>query len=287
MNLNAWGLPEATTEPIEGGYNSLTWNVYAGENRYVAKRVGGERATFEAGLIIAEWLEARGFQAGGPVRTRDGGLTIPSEGEWLALLHYVPGEPVTPDTREGLEIWGRMMGRAHALLVDVPPPDTMAQSGGGVDLDAPYLDIAPWLRPALRSATEEVGRITGLTYGIIHNDGCEPRRDPVTGELSVIDWGAAGYGPLVSDIGTSRWQFQAYGNRRAEEFAPFLDAYLTESPIDPGELAHIDTFVRLRAAMSGWYFAWRIHAENTTGADAGWNHNGLEHARQFWEALHH
>ncbi len=61
---------------------------------------------------------------------------------------------------------------------------------------------------------------------------------------------------------------------------------MIKSPIDPAELAHVDAFVRLRAAMSGWYFAWRIHEENTTGADANWNQAGLEQAGQFWEALH-
>jgi Ser/Thr protein kinase RdoA (MazF antagonist) len=279
-----WGLTDAVSEPIAGGYNSRTWHVRSGGRRYVAKQVGGGQADFERGLHIAEQLEERGFAAGGPIRTRTGGLTVPCDGEWLALLRYVPGEPVPLDTREGLEIWGRVMGRVHRLLAAIPPPDALSGGADAAPLDGPHLDIAPWLRPALRAVTEETACLTGLTHGIIHNDGCEPRRDPATGELSVIDWNAAAYGPLVCDVGAARWQFQSYGNR-PEEFAPFLDAYRVEAPIDPSELAPVDAFVRQRAVMAGWYFAWRIHNRYTVGADEDWNRAGLEQARVVWESL--
>jgi homoserine kinase type II len=285
MRLDSWGLAEPVVAPIQGGFNSHTWDVRAGGERYVAKRVGGERASFEAGLRIAELLEERGFPAGGPVRTLSGELTVPCDGEWLALLRFVPGDPVTPETRDGLETWGQVMGRVHSLLADVPPPDGLAGGGGGgVDLDAPHFAVAAWVRPAVVAVTDEVGRITGLTHGIVHNDGCEPRRDATTGEISVIDWNAAGYGPLVGDVGAARYDFQSAG-RPAEEFAPFLDAYRAEAPVDPSELAHVAAFVRLRAAMSGWYFAWRIHEGYVAGADDAWNRAGLEHARRMWEEL--
>ena len=78
MRFDPWGLHDATAEPIQDGFNSHTWNVRAGGVHYVAKRVGGDRASFEAGLRIAELLEERGFRAGGPVRTRTGELTIAS-----------------------------------------------------------------------------------------------------------------------------------------------------------------------------------------------------------------
>jgi Ser/Thr protein kinase RdoA (MazF antagonist) len=282
--LAPWGLSDATTEPISEGYNSRTWHVHVGGARYVAKRVGGARSVFEAGLRVAEQLEERGFRAGGPIRTLTGELTVPSEGEWLALLRYVPGNPVPLDTRMGLETWGLVMGRVHSLLADIPRPANLPHADA-VDLEAPHLSVAPWLRSAVAAATKETNSLTGLTLGIIHNDGCEPRRDDATGELAVIDWNAAGYGPFVSDVGTARWQFQSYGNRPSEEFGPFLDAYLREAPISPSELAHVDAFVRLRVAMSGWYFAWRIHEGYTTGADDDWNRAGLEQAQRLWQSL--
>lgn len=92
-------------------------------------------------------------------------------------------------------------------------------------------------------------------------------------------------GPLVSGVGAARWYFPSYGNRQAEEFAPFLDAYRAEAPVSPSQLEHIDAFVRLHVAMSGWYFAWRIHEGYTVGADGAWNLAGLEQARRFWESL--
>lgn len=290
LRFHSWGLPDTiTVEPLPGGYNSQTWSVLAGNERYVAKRVGGDREQFEAGLLIAEILEERGLRAGKPVRTQTGELTIPEEGEWLALLRYVPGNAVPTDTREGLELWGRAMGRAHSLLIDVPPPEIFtrqaAATSGGIDPDAPHLAAFPWVREALAATTRETGRIiSSLTHGIIHNDGCETCRDDATGELSVIDWGAAGYGPLISDVGTTRWEFQS-GGRPADAFAPFLDAYLAEAPIRPSELEHVDAFVRQRAAMTGWYFAWRIHEGYTAGADAEWNTAGMEQARRAWESL--
>ena len=285
MRFDPWGLHDTTAEPIEGGYNSHAWYVRAGDLRYVAKRVGGDRRSFEAGLHVAELLEERGFPAGGPVRTLNGDLTVSSEGEWLALLRYVPGEPVALGTPDGLATWGRVMGRVHSLLVDVSPPDALPRASEQVDTNAAHLAVAPWVASAIASATSEIKQMTGLTHGIIHGDACEPRFDEATGVLSVIDWGTAAYAPLVSDVGIASYHFQSSDLGRAEDFGPFLEAYLSEAPVRPAELEHVAPFVRLRAAMSGWYFAWRIHAGYTVGADDGWNREGLEQARRFWETL--
>ncbi|HVK02494.1 MAG TPA: phosphotransferase, partial [Armatimonadaceae bacterium] len=274
---------------------SRTWEVRAadGSGRGVAKRAGGERAVFEAGLRVAEMLEERGFPAGGPVRTRgDGELAVPCAGEWLALLRYVPGEPVPLGTPGGLATWGEVIGRVHSLLAGVAPPEGLpgadrtgsggdSGAGNGIDLDAPFLDVADWLRPALASAHAGVAALPGLTCGIVHNDGCEPRRDPSTGAVSVIDWNAAGYGPLLTDVGVARYQ-----TPDGVDFTPFLDAYRETAPVRPDELRHADAFARLRAAMAGWYFAWRIGAGNTVGAvDDRWNRDGLDEARRAWERL--
>lgn len=287
MDLQPWGIFGALLEPIEGGYNSRNWYVRAGDRRFVAKWVQGTLDAVEAGLWIAEQLEARGFRAGGPLRTLSGALTAPVEGGWLALLRFVPGELVAGDTPDELRVRGRILGRVHRLLADVPAPAVLAATGGAIDLDAPLLERAPWVRPAVEEAFAALAAAPPLTRGIIHNDGAEVRQDVRTGEYAMIDWGAAAYAPLVSDVGTVRWHFQAAAGRPAVDFAPFLDGYLEEAPIAAAELDQIEIFVRLRAAMTGWYFASRLQEGVTTGADEAWNVAGLEQARRLWEGLAH
>lgn len=219
------------------------------------------------------------------MRTQAGELTVSEEGEWLALLRYVPGVAVALDTPESLAVWGRAMGRIHSLLVDVTSPEGLPLAESRSPPEVPPVAGAEWVGPAITEATDAIQRLSGLTEGIYHGDGCEPRRDPATGEVSVIDWGTAGYGPLLIDVGTTCWYLQSDYQRKCEELAPFLEAYLAAAPIHSTELAHLDAFIRLRAAMSGWYFAWRIDQGYTAGADAEWNASGLAQARQLWESL--
>jgi Ser/Thr protein kinase RdoA (MazF antagonist) len=289
--LGAWQLPgQLRIEPLEGGINSHTWLVHSAAELFVAKLVG-DNVTFEAGLLVAEYLDHTGFQAGGPVRTRTGALTVPVGDQTLALLRFAHGESIDPTYVEDLRIWGAAMGKFHNLLQHMPeiPAGLPRWPWLWLDPTAEHVQIESWIRPAIEEVRDQVSRLEAqrpLTLGIVHGDGAWPLVERATGEPAVIDWGAAMWGPLLYDIGSARWYFQFGEAREAQAFAPFLEVYQQHGPLPADELAAVDVFVRVRCAVQGFYFSWRIANDIRIGlTDAAENQQGLDDARFTWEQM--
>lgn len=277
-------------EPLEGGINSHTWLVHSAAEQYVAK-LASDRATFEPGLLVAEYLDQAGFQAGGPLRTRAGALITPVGDQALALLRFAPGESIDSTHVEDLRIWGAAMGQFHALLQHMPgiPAGLQRWPWAWLDPAAEHVQLESWIRPAIELSLAEIHRLEStrsLTLGIVHGDGAFPLVDRATGALAVIDWGAAMWGPLLYDIGSAYWFFQ-FGHADAiQAFEPFLNAYRQHGPLPADELAAFDAFARMRCAVQGFYFSWRIANDISTGlTDAAENQQGLDDARMTWEQM--
>jgi Ser/Thr protein kinase RdoA (MazF antagonist) len=290
--LDAWQLPAPLRiEPLEGGINSHTWSVHSPTDRFVAKLVGNN-TTFEAGLLVAEYLDQAGFQAGGPIRTRARALTVPVGEQKLAVLRFAHGEEIDSTQLEDLRIWGQTMGRFHKLLQHMPeiPAGLPRWPWSWLGPTAEHVRIESWIRPAIERSLDELRRLESrraLTLGIVHGDGAKPLIDRATGEPAVIDWGAAMWGPLLYDLGSAYWYFQFGQAHPAQAFAPFLEAYQQHGPLPADELAAIDVFARMRCVVQGFYFSWRIANDIRTGlADASENQQGLDDARVTWEQMH-
>jgi Ser/Thr protein kinase RdoA (MazF antagonist) len=289
--LGAWRLPDPLRiEPLEGGINSHTWRVDAAGISFVAKLVG-DGTTFEAGLHVAEYLGQAGFQAGGPIRTRAGMLTVPFGDQTLALLRFVHGERIDEKQPQDLWIWGATMGQFHTLLRHMPeiPNGLPRWPWLWFDPTAEHVRIESWIGPAMEQSLEEIRqleRMQQLTLGVVHGDGADPLVDRATGAAAVIDWGAAMWGPLLYDIGSAYWYFQFEKANAKQAFAPFLEAYRLHCALPTEELAAIDVFVRMRCAVQGFYFSWRIANDIRTGlADPAENQQGLDDARHTWEQM--
>jgi homoserine kinase type II len=257
---------------------------------FVAKLVG-DSTTFEAGLLVAEYLDQVGFQAGGPIRTRSGTLTVPVGDQTLALLRFAHGESIDSTQPEDLRIWGATMGKFHNLLQYMPeiPVNLPRWPWLWLDPTAEHVQIESWIRPAIEEVRDQLRRLEAerpLTLGIVHGDGAHPLIDRATGVSAVIDWGAAMWGPLLYDIGSAYWFFQFGQAHAAQAFAPFLEAYQHHGPLSADELAAIDVFVRMRCAVQGFYFSWRVANDIRTGlAGAAENQQGLDDARFTWEQM--
>jgi homoserine kinase type II len=158
-----------------------------------------------------------------------------------------------------------------------------------LDPTAEHVRIERWIGPAIEQSLAEVHQLEStrqLTLGIVHGDGAHPLIDRVTGVSAVIDWGAAMWGPLLYDIGSAYWYFQFGQANAAQAFAPFLEAYQQHGRLPAAELAAIDVFVRMRCAVQGFYFSWRIANDIRIGiADAAENQQGLDDARFTWEQM--
>jgi homoserine kinase type II len=289
--LEAWGLAEPLSiEPIEGGINSHTWRVESPGGLFVAK-LADDNPSFEAGLLVAEYLEQAGFRAGGPIRTRAGILSVPAGDQILSLLRFAHGEPIDATQKADLQTWGATMGQFHRLLQDMPaiPAGLPRWPWLWLDPAAEHVQIEAWIRPAIERSLAELRQLEStrvLTIGIVHGDGAEPLVERATGVPAVIDWGAAMYGPLLYDIGSAFWFFQFGQANPMHAFAPFLEAYQQHGPLPADELVAMNVFVRMRCAVQAFYFSWRIGNDIRTGlADTAENQAGLDDARLTWEQM--
>jgi Ser/Thr protein kinase RdoA (MazF antagonist) len=289
--LAAWQIATpATIERLGGGFNSRTWRIACGDREFVAKLVS-HNTTFEAGLLVAEQLERAGFRAGGPLRTRSGTLTVPLADESLALLRFAPGEPIDPTRPDDLRIWGDTLAQLHLVQQQVPmiPEGLPRWPWAWLDPTMAYLGVEPWVRPMVERALQQVRALEAarpFTLGIVHGDGAPVLVDPASGTRSVIDWGAAMYGPLLYDVASAYWLFQFKDAGDPADFAPFLDAYRDRAPLPADELDGLEFFVRLRCAVQALYFAWRIADDVHIGlADPAENRRGLEDAHRAWRHL--
>jgi Ser/Thr protein kinase RdoA (MazF antagonist) len=211
-SLSAWSLPGMPLmERIAGGINSRTWRVEAAGERFVAK-LAWDTIAFLAGLEIAEYLESSGLRTGGPIRTRAGDLGVSVGPQQLALLRFVEGRPVDTSCASGLRVWGETMGQAHSLLLTISrvPSGLRRWPWAWLDPAAEHLVHQDWVRSALMQTLAEVPDLEvtrQFTYGVLHGDGA-PVRVAANGEPSVIDWGAAMWGPLLYDVASACWFFQ-------------------------------------------------------------------------------
>jgi Ser/Thr protein kinase RdoA (MazF antagonist) len=276
-----WGVTDAHVAAHDGGMASQTWLVDAGGRRWVAKAVApGAGHQFAGGLAIAQHLERSGIRAGAARPAADGRLAVDVDGDWLALLSWVPGHPLTGQARAERDLIGRTLGRVHRALADYPTE--AADRFHWVDPAAGQLSLRPWLRPAVSAALDvldaaDPGR---MTWGLLHADPAPEafRLDPATGQCGVIDWSYALHGPLLYDLASAVMYVGGPG-----QAAGLIRAYLGEGAIQPDEAAHgLAPMLRFRWAVQANYFAWRISEGDLTGISGPQeNEKGLEDARLF------
>jgi Ser/Thr protein kinase RdoA (MazF antagonist) len=261
-----WGRAGAEVVPHHGGMNSQTWFVTTGAERWVAKAVPADRADdFTGGLQVAAHLE----RAGAALSTPDGRSTVPLAGHRLALLAFVPGEPLTGhDQREV----GDTLARVHRTLRHANI-DGVVRPFHWVDPGAPHLDARPWLRPAVTAAVDALAGRT-WTEGLLHTDPAPEAFRPGGG---LIDWSVALRGPLLYDLASA--VMYVGGPAHATEL---IESYLATAPLPRAEAGHgLAPMLRFRWAVQADYFARRIATGDLTGIDgpAG-NEKGLADAER-------
>ena len=276
-----WGLPEVEVEPHHGGMNSATWFVRAGGCRWVAKAVAPDAGrSFTAGLAVAARLDATGIPAGAPRPTRHGDLVTDVDGIPLALLRWVPGEPLTGRDEGERRLLGATLARVHRALRDAP-----VEASDGfhwVDPGADHLVVRRWLRPQVAAAVAALAALDPrtLSQGMLHTDPAPEafRLDPATDDCGLIDWSVAMTGPLLYDLASA--VMYVGGPDRA---GPLLDAYLDGGVVSGPEVARgLPVLLRFRWAVQADYFARRIFTGDLTGiASPAENETGLEHARRW------
>jgi Ser/Thr protein kinase RdoA (MazF antagonist) len=274
-----WDLTDVRVTVHNGGMGSQTWFVDVGAHRLVAKAVAPHDGDpFAGGLAIAARLEQAGIPAGAPVVAADGRVVVDTGDGWLALLTWVPGQPLAGTDETEQRTMGTTLARVHRALADY---EIAAASFHWVDPDADYLSLRPWLRPAIVSALDALDAVRpdDMTWGLLHADPAPEafRLDAATGRCGVIDWSYALRGPLLYDVASA---VRYLGG--PDHAGAMVSAYLDEGVLGAAEIeAGMAAMLRFRWAVQANYFSWRIAVNNLTGIDGPEeNEKGLEDARR-------
>jgi Ser/Thr protein kinase RdoA (MazF antagonist) len=250
-----WHLVPQEITTLRGALLSRAWEVSTGDDRYVCRLSDlGVRRPVEAGLAAAGHLRGRGIEAGDPVRTLGGELTVRTREGVLAVLRRVPGRRLDGGDPVDQQWWGDRLGAVHGALQGFQHPGLRRWQA--LDTDAPHLAREPWLRAAVTGALTATTRLTvtdRLTYGVLLGDPAPGTFvvDPATGRAGLLDCGASGTGPLVYDVAAAI--VYAGGTERAAEL---IDGYLAAGPVGADELeAALPVLLRLGWAVRAFHAA--------------------------------
>jgi Ser/Thr protein kinase RdoA (MazF antagonist) len=270
--LDRWGLSGATVTALGGGMNSATARVAHRSGARVAKWVPSRDADgLVAGCETAALVEAAGIPAGAAVPALDGSLVVALAGGSVALLDEVPGLELTGETPEEQSWMGSVLAAAHRATDLGERRATFHDDWLETPADAPA-----WLGAALASVREEYAALPPFRWSRLHGDPAPEAflHDPGSGRTGLIDWAGTTPGPVLYDVASAVMYLGGPDSAR-----PFLAAY-------GADLAHLDTFRRLRWCVQATYFSDRLARKDLTGiADRTGNEKGLDDARRGLEGL--
>lgn len=295
----SWAQTVLHFEPLTGGMNSETWLVVTDGARFVLKSVDQKDLGFVRGLELAASLDHQGVTTGAPVSTIDGHLFQHIDHRSIALLRYVDGEPLKAAEPRSANLIGTMLARVHEA--GATEPGALETWLRVLPLWDDYMDLEPWIRPAVEEALRDIDNSTvagRLTWAGIHGDP-SPGDFLVRGEdTALIDWGATMHGPALYDLASAGWFLGcSIGDASPGSLRHSLDlahvglelpqagalvvAYLAGRPSMTDEVCDgFALFLRLRWCVQAGYFAWRCANDVRTGMPReDWNDKGLLAAR--------
>jgi Ser/Thr protein kinase RdoA (MazF antagonist) len=230
--LRLWGL-DAPSRPkplATQGHSSTVWLVEAAGERFVAKLIHDRRRYAEPGLRVAAAVEAGGVRTGAPLPTVGGDLCAAVEVDGrectLALLRFVPGNPLDPGQPDAAEIAGGLLGRVHAILLRDSARDWVPN------------DLLDWCesyaetRPAVAtdhalSALARLRDLGGQRTAAVYGDPTPEILVDESGEPALIDWGTPSWGPLAHDLAC--WLRHLDGT---EGFLAAYEKHVALGPVD-------------------------------------------------------
>lgn len=271
-----WDLKPSRLEVLTGGMNSAAWLAAADEWRVVLKSVELGDSAFEPGLELAARLDDGGVMTGRPRPSKGGRLVERVDGRQVAVLEYVGGSGLAESPEDQAAI-GDLLGRVHTIAA-LEPGNLDDWLHLLIQFDE-YLDLEPWIRPAVENAIAGAQALGPISWAWLHGDPAAEAflRQP-DGHVALIDWGSAMQGPVLYDVasavmyaGSPHHVVPAY-RRQRPELADELDLGLTP-------------YLHVRWAVQASYFAWRTANNVLTGISTpAENHKGLSDARRSFEA---
>lgn len=271
--LRAWPVRVESVRPMAGGWNSATWLVATEQGRFVAKLVDAlDTAGLVGGLLVAEFLAARGLACGAPIRTRGGELTAPLPEGTLALLRHERGTPPDLAIPDQVRRAGRLLARVHQTMREYParsepryqwPWGWVSQCLSTTPMPAHVNTAARRVWPQIVRTVED----NQLSISVIHGDpGAEGFLLNGDGGMdALIDWATAMRGPLLYDLACF-----AVTTMQAEPRAVrwLAEGYAELMPEIGPQLDYLDWLIKARWLANAIYFAARIERGISRGSDS-------------------
>lgn len=246
--IREWLGDELEVSPLTGGMNAHVWAVATSDGERFALKVHDR--SLIPGLELATHLAKHGIRAGEPLQLVERNEAV------AALLRWVPGQPVS---WERGNVIGRTLARVHGTLAGAPVPEAISRWPWAW-LDLEVLADQSVREPAERAVAAAVELAARTPHGLLHGDPAPEAFIDDNGEIGLIDWGSAFFGPLLYDVASA----VMYADRQVAR------AY---GDVDDGEL---ETFLAYRAVVQLWYFADRIARGDLTGSSVADNQQGYD-----------
>jgi Ser/Thr protein kinase RdoA (MazF antagonist) len=221
-------------------------------------------------VAVLLFLEQQNYTAPRVVRTLSGELTGTCKGWWTFMTTFVEGSLVDYST-ESLYALGRITGKLHALSPEaaaaiVPPVQASWKQPQETVPECLRLltQVDDHIPPELRSFCDEVraslerieDAAKSLPETVIHGD-CWPGNVVRTtdGEVVLVDWDGAGFGPPVLDVGslllTCHFNQPNYPSIQPDvtSIEAIVEGYCQERLLTADEVAVLEDAVRFNSAF--------------------------------------
>ncbi len=173
----------------------------------------------------------------------------------VRLLTWVDGAPVAefgPDSRPLWEL-GRAVARTDEALAGLDHPGLdRPHDWNMLQVDRLPPEGNPWADDVLAAAVAElVPALASLPQVAIHNDANDHNAIVTAdGSVVLIDYGDVVRGPRIISLGVAIAYAMFDQRDPLQAAAKLVAGHHHEAPLDPGELALLDSVVRTRLAMS-------------------------------------
>ncbi|MGC9781320.1 MAG: phosphotransferase [Candidatus Heimdallarchaeota archaeon] len=283
--------------PLESGHESDNVKFSTDKGEYVIKYFSQEPGSVREKVFLQQLLFLKGVKLPEPIQTiTDDFVVEHSPKETITIQSFIPGEAIVfrdkdPEKMYKLMSWfGKHLGEFHFLSKSIDESeirqrikreDYYDRTSGLLWVKEQYSKRDTILPPHEKNEMiikefeiylEEVEEIfsSNLTIGVVHTDLKPGDFFVQNNELSgILDFNGAFYSYLINELGTWIMYTSLYKPEIKKHFQNFIKPYLEHSKIPENELKFIPMFLKGRAFVQYFYFAYRNYNKITQGLDDG------------------
>jgi len=282
---------------LESGHESDNVKVTTDRGEYVIKYFSREPEGVRENIILQDLLFSKGVKLPQPIKTVTDDLVVEySPTETIAIQSFIPGEDIVdrykdPEKMYALMSWfGKHLGGFHFLSKTITESEIrqrikresffdrtsglrwVKEQYKKADTILPQHERNKTILKEFEVYLKEVEEIftNNLSLGIVHTD-LKPgdffvENNELTG---ILDFNGASYSYLINELGTWVMYTSFYKSVNKIPFQNFIKSYLENSEIPIQELKFIPIFLKGRAFVQYFYYAYRNYNNITQGLGEG------------------